>query len=459
MALGVSLAVHAAAAAGLLGTAVWRGWQFSKRVDIELVSMKVKEIEELPLGAPPVTKPAGEAPARRRPRPKVAAAGDGVKLAATDGGVVAEADAPNDAGVTDAGDARVSGGDAAVPRPKDLRAYGPEGSRLTALLRLDRLRASPHAEATIAAVDQLLVHLPDRRRLLDGTGLDLFRDFDALLVATPNPLDDAVTFLAARHRLSDDEFMSALERGAVAAGRPIVWQKGSERPVGIRRARAPGSAEGSPPVDRDARILVLPQPGLAVMAPPAYARLLLPEAERQDGAGAAGAGEAPARDPGAAARWGQLVARIDAEDGAMPEEAVLMMTAANLLERRGGRAGSPTGAAAETPPAPALAGPGGLALPAVLSAIVGTTPTPFVELTAEFEKVADTEAWQQQWPGFRQKLLGNPLVLLGGIMPIVTRAELSRDGSTLILRTSATHEEMRRILGMVGNLLGGAGRR
>ena len=35
------------------------------------------------------------------------------------------------------------------------------------------------------AVDRLLVQLPDRHRLIDGTGLDLYRDFDSLLIATP----------------------------------------------------------------------------------------------------------------------------------------------------------------------------------------------------------------------------------------------------------------------------------
>ena len=88
-------------------------------------------------------------------------------------------------------------------RPGDLRNYGPEGSRLTALLRLDRLRASSVGSSYLAAIDQLLVLLPDRRRLLDGTGLDLYRDFDALLIATPEPHNDKVTFLAARHRLKD----------------------------------------------------------------------------------------------------------------------------------------------------------------------------------------------------------------------------------------------------------------
>ena len=49
------------------------------------------------------------------------------------------------------------------------------------LLRLDRMRGTDYA----APVDDLLMHLPDCRALLQGTGLELFTDFDALLIATP----------------------------------------------------------------------------------------------------------------------------------------------------------------------------------------------------------------------------------------------------------------------------------
>ena len=69
---------------------------------------------------------------------------------------------------------------AAPPKPQSVRSYAPEGSRVTALLRVDRLRDTPYA----ALVDAMLMRLPDRRDLLEGTDLDLYRDVDALLVAT-----------------------------------------------------------------------------------------------------------------------------------------------------------------------------------------------------------------------------------------------------------------------------------
>jgi hypothetical protein len=445
IAFGVSVTLHAAAGGVVVGMAVWQGWKLSRNVDIELVSTRVTEVKELPLGPPPPPKGSAETAARRRARARArAAADDGVKLATGDGG--ADGGAPSDGGNADAGARPDAGGDAGPPgrpdasgpRPRDLRDYGPEGSRLTALLRLDRLRDGPQAPATIAAVDQLLRRLPDRRRLIDGTGLDLYRDFDALLIATPDPMDDAVTFLAVRHHLTDQALMAALGRGADTAGRPIVWRTEGGRPVGSRRPRrAPGDA-GVDLIERDDRLLVLPRTGLAIIAPPAYAGLLLPRA----GARA---------EPGASEqRWRDLVARIDDENSALPDDAVLMMTASNVLgagrRSRGGGA------------APELSGPGGLPLPPYASVIVGVDPRPFLETTAEFARAADAKAWEARWPGLKQTLLGSPLLLLSGFGSIVARAEIQREDGTVTLRTTGTHEELRRVLGTISQLLGGGPR-
>jgi hypothetical protein len=325
-----------------------------------------------------------------------------------------DAGAAPDAQPAAAPDARPAATPPKAQKPGDLQSYGPEGSRLTALLRLDRLRASPEGRAYIAPVDEILRLLPDRRRILEGTGLDLYRDFDALLIATPNPFDDAVTFLAARHHVPDPALRTALDRGAVAAGRPIEWHDEAGRPVGVRAQAG-----------RDDRLFVLPQPGLAVIAPPAYAKLLLKRALAPDGGA-----PAPRRD------WADLIARIDAEDGSIPEEAVFMMTATNILRGKGD-----------------VQLPGGTsaAMPKVISMVAGTTPTSFVELTAHFAAEREAELWESEFPGWKQKLLGNPLVLLAGLNPIVSRAQLHREGTAVVLRTTASAEETRRILQMIVN--------
>jgi hypothetical protein len=292
------------------------------------------------------------------------------------------------------------------------------------------------------------MNLPDRRRLLEGTSLDLYRDFDVILIATPNPLDDAVTFLAARHHLSDQRLMDELGKGAEAAGRPITWRTEGGRPVGLRRARraaGAGEEEGPPRLERDDRILVLPQPGLAIMAPPAYAAQLMPGkagGKRADGG-------APASQPPSDARWSELIARIDAEGGAMPDHAILMMTAANLTGRR---------ARGADPNAPELTAPGGLRLPEFATVVVGMAPVPFLQADGEFSRAADARAWEEQWPKLRQQLLASPFLLLSGFSGIVSGAEVGRQGPTLTVRTTASSVQLRQILMFVANLLPGTRR-
>src|SRR6185436_3777410 len=273
LALLVSLGVHVGIVVGAFGISAWRGLSFARNV--EVVPITLESVKELPLGPPPIGSKPPTAVAivpPRRPRVAPHKAGS-LPTENRDAGAPPDArPAPEPKPTREA-------------KPGDLQSYGPEGSRLTALLRLDRLRASPQGRAYIGPVDELLRLMPDRRRLLEGSGLDMYRDFDALLIATPNPFDDAVTFLAVRHNLTDLQLRAALDRGAVVAGRPIEWHEEAGRPVGVR------SGAG-----RDDRLFVLPQKGLAVIAPPAYAHLLLQRAGADAGA--------HRRD------WADLVARI-----------------------------------------------------------------------------------------------------------------------------------------------------
>ena len=228
LAFSLSLAVHAAFAVGTLTIAAWRGFALVPPVRLAAIAIDVKE---LPLGGgrSTGTKSEDEGVAHPVRRPKAARvrashAGAAVTIA-PDGGT---ADA-----AAQAGQAAQDGGgeaDGGRRRPGDLRNYGPEGSRLTALLRLDRVRASSSRSSYVEAIDQLLVLLPDRRRLLEGTGLDLYRDFDALLIATPEPRNDKVTFLAARHHLKDASLQAAFDRGAAATGQTIQWRTEDGRP-------------------------------------------------------------------------------------------------------------------------------------------------------------------------------------------------------------------------------------
>src|SRR5450432_3587277 len=235
LALGLSVLVHLALIALGLGLGARR---FTGPVDIEITGMRLDEVKDLPLGGPAGGRGAGHAAHRARHRLQ--------PLPPAEGALAAKADDRDRAGQKSAADDE----DAAAPTSY-LSAYGPKGSRLTVLLRLDRLRGTDY----VAPVDALLARLPDRRDLLEGTDLDLFQTFDALLIATPHPLDPSVTFLAVRHHLDDAGLRAALSRGAKATGRQIAWRTEGGRPVGERHPR--GKLPPGAPPSRDDRLIVL----------------------------------------------------------------------------------------------------------------------------------------------------------------------------------------------------------
>lgn len=447
LAFWLSLAAHVAVVATTATVLAWRGMASAPQVRLTTIAVDVKE---LPLGdSRPKAEAKGEQgpsqPVRRprvvRPRPVRVAA------ASTPDAGAGDASPSTSGGSSDAG--REAG--AGRKRPGDLRAYGPEGSRLTALLRLDRLRASAAQASYAATIDQLLVLLPDRRRLLEGSGLDMYRDFDALLIATPEPRDDRVTFLAVRHHMKDAALQAALNRSAAAAHHTIDWRTEGGRPVGVRRL---ASVAEKTTIGPDDRIFVLPQPSLAVIAPPAYAGPLLGKtatpAHRQPGdAGVPETSDAAAASGQKSSRisWSELVVRIDAEDSALPEDAVFMLTATNLVIFPGVSPVVP-GTRGQVEEDTRTAMPN----PQVITLVAGIDPVPYLELVAEFASEADARAWEREFPAWKRRLLVNPVVLLAGFAPLLDRFELEREESSVFLRTGATPQEMQRLLTLTTNL-------
>jgi hypothetical protein len=453
LALGISIVAHVCAIGIPIAVGLWQAWSLMPTVKMQPVSVDL--VKDLPLGAPArkAPEPAPEPPVPvRKSRPKSTTHGDGVKVAvirdaspadeSRDAGAIAPKPVVRDAGALDGG----------RRTPGDLRRSGPEGSRLIALMRLDRIRSSPGSDKTLAAVDQLLLLLPDRHQLIDGTGLDLFRDFDTLLVATPDPRDAAVTFLAARHHLTDPAFKAALDKGAKATKRSIAWRTIDGRPVGIRQ-QAKGAA-----LDRDDRLLVLPQASLALMATPAYAVQLLGSDPRATAkptaavdAGLFDGGAAGNPSPRARVQWSDIVARIEDEENAIPDDAAFMMTATRLFGA--GPAAyvvPPNRGASDDQPLQPLGSAGG-PVPESITLIVGIA-APFIDVAAEFASSKEADVWERDVPSWKRRLLVNPLVLLSGFSPLLRRAELSRDGDTLRLHAETSTDEIQRLLYLIVNL-------
>ena len=339
--------------------------------------------------------------------------------------------------------------DDAAPAPtNDLGAYGPEGSLFAALVRLDRLRGTDYQ----APVDALLQHLPDRRELMAGTGLNLFDDFDAVLIATPNVLDPSVTFLAARHHLELAALRAALTRGARSGDRTLTWRSQQGRLVGEWHARqnVAGGAAAAAPRRADDRIVVLSDPGLAILTPPAYRTLLLgSEPPPAAAVAAADAGGAPdgrtAEGAGRIGTWANLLGRIDAEEGLVPPDGIVMMKVVDMLKTRG------------LPPGQAAPMIYGLEVPPSASAVIGIDDGPFLDLEAVFAAEGAARHWETEWPGLQRKLRSHPYALLSGFSTLIGRATLTREENVIRFHLSLTREETLRLLALAQQMLVGRG--
>jgi hypothetical protein len=422
LALGLSVLVHLALIAMALGLGAR---PFTGPVDIELTGIKVDDLKDLPLGGPAAGQGPGHAPRRAHHRAPPAA----------EGTLAAKADAREQAGQA----APIEAQDGPAPTG-DLSAYGPKGSRLTVLLRLDRLRGTD----LVAPVDALLARLPDRRDLLEGTELDLFQAFDALLIATPHPLDPSVTFLAARHHLDDSGLRAALSRGARATDRVIAWRTEGGRPVGERHPRRrlpPGT-----PASRDDRIIVLAAPGLAIVTPPSYRALLMAPhvpAGAVDGGATPDAGTGGDAGAPGAIDWASMLWRIGAEEGLMPPDGALMVSAVDIFKTANGAGGLP----------PVLYG---MEVPTAVSAVIGfDDDDTFVDIEGTFLADGPAQHWESEWPKLQRKLSTNPLVMLGGFSPLLSHATLARDGRAVHVHLAATREETLRLLALALHMIGG----
>jgi hypothetical protein len=208
-------------------------------------------------------------------------------------------------------------------------------------------------------------------------------------------------------------------------------------------------------LDRDDRILALPQKSLAVMATPAYAGHLL-DTELLGKPASLDGGQpdaaTSARKPVSRARWQSLVSLIEGAENALPDDAVFMMMATGLfgaVDRPTGYVVPPTRGASDDQPVQPVGS--SARPPGTLTVIAGLEPA-LIEISAEFAAVADAERWERDLPAWRRKLITNPAIILSGFASLLGRLESSRDGGTIRLRVDTSVEELQRLLNLAVNL-------
>lgn len=96
---------------------------------------------------------------------------------------------------------------------------GPANSNFYMLLNAKKAAGLPYAESVV----EIMAPLPDFQFIIDGGGFQALRDFNYLVIASPNLRDLTQTFLAVEYKLSQQEMMAGLERAAEAEGERIEW--------------------------------------------------------------------------------------------------------------------------------------------------------------------------------------------------------------------------------------------
>jgi len=96
---------------------------------------------------------------------------------------------------------------------------GPANSNFYMLLNARKAAGLPYATSIV----EIMAPLPDFQFIIDGGGFQALRDFNYLVIASPNLRDLTQTFLAVEYKLSQQEMMAGLQRAAEAEGEQIEW--------------------------------------------------------------------------------------------------------------------------------------------------------------------------------------------------------------------------------------------
>ena len=147
------------------------------------------------------------------------------------------------------------------PKPKvfgekasKVDELGPANSNFYMLLNAKKVAGLPFADDIV----EIMAPLPDFQLIIEGGGFHALRDFNYLVIASPNLRDVTQTFLAVEYKLTQEEMIAGLERAAAADGESIEWIEKDGRKMGN-----PVPSE-NPEKDRDPRWFVFLDDKVAV---------------------------------------------------------------------------------------------------------------------------------------------------------------------------------------------------
>lgn len=308
---------------------------------------------------------------------------------------------------------------AEIVREGEAVCRGANGTWISLLLRLDRLRGQAISEDAEA----LAQRLPALGEIAAARESSVLETFDQVRISTAGTPGHGTVLLVAHHRLSEEAMRTAVIAAAQANGyRTIEGSSESDRVFEWRKNDAAGAAPrlGRSVADAasprgEERVVLLPEPGLIVVA-------------ERGPLGPIGTSSPNAEGPSLRER---LAALTDAGD---PLEEILPPDAAGIVSITS----VPQGGAA--PKTDLVLG--GRPNPHTLIAVLQVDPAPSLDVVAEFSEEINAEFWGSHWRALseadRGDLFGRPLHLL----PLVRGARLVRRESALYVHEAVTRADL-----------------
>lgn len=105
-----------------------------------------------------------------------------------------------------------------------IKGLGPTNSTFYMLLANAKVAKLPFAEEVV----EIIAPLPDFGYIVQGGGFHALRDFQYIVLASPDIRDLTQTFLAVQHKVSQAEVKAGIERAAAGRDETLEWEQRGE---------------------------------------------------------------------------------------------------------------------------------------------------------------------------------------------------------------------------------------
>lgn len=292
----------------------------------------------------------------------------------------------------------------------DADELGPTNSTFYALLVPKKIRKLSFADKAL----DIMAPLPDFAYLIGAGGFDAMRDFDHIVIASPDIRDWRQTFLAVDLKIPRAEVQRAIERAAAKNDESVEWIEEG----GIIRGNPKPIDENEP--DVDTRWFMLLEDGIAVYVRPEFVDHVL---------------AAESGDTKTAGNYVANLTKLRKFAAKVPSAGLQVVikdlrAAVKKARRKGGK---------ELP----------FEFPDTIELTAEATEDPELLVRLEFEALVDAKAFENWWTNEMPELIpAGAKLLIGGTLE---QLQISRNGKEVQLWARFTSKQATMLLGIIAD--------